>query len=147
MHPTPRAEARQTGRRHAILRAAMKTYMLVVRDRPEDFAGIDAAAMDAIVARYRAWGERLAASGKLVGGEKLVDGRGRVVRGNNGRLTVHDGAYAESREVIGGYWLLRAEDDEDALRLVSDHPHLETRGSLELREVEQLGGPPPASNS
>ncbi len=120
----------------------MKTYLLVVRDRPEDFAGIDAAAMASIVARYRAWGASLAARGRLVGGQKLVDGGGCVVRGSNGRLSIHDGAFAESREVVGGYYVLRAEDDEDALRLVADHPHLETRGSLELREVDELAGLP-----
>lgn len=44
----------------------MKTYPLVVRDRPEDFAGIDATAMASIVARYRACGANLAARGRLV---------------------------------------------------------------------------------
>ncbi len=125
----------------------MKTYLLVVRDRPEDFAGLDEAAMTAIVARYRAWGAKLAARGRLVGGQKLVDGGGRVVRGNNGRLSVHDGAFTESREIVGGYYVLRAEDDEEALRLVSDHPHLETRGSLELREVDELASTPPEEGS
>jgi len=125
----------------------MKTYLLVVRDRPEDFAGLDEAAMTAIVARYRAWGEDLAGRGRLVGGQKLVDGGGRVVRGNNGQLSVHDGAFTESREIIGGYYVLRAEDDEEALRLVSDHPHLETRGSLELREVDELDGALPDAGS
>ena len=114
----------------------MKTYMLIVRDVPADFDGLDAEAMAAIVARYRAWADALAERGRLAGGEKLADGGGRVVRGNGGRVAISDGPFAEAREVVGGYFLLRAEDEEDALRLLHDHPHLATRGSLELREVQ-----------
>ncbi len=114
----------------------MKTFLLVVRDRPEDFAGLDAEAMAAIVARYSAWAAGLAEKGRLAGGQKLTDTGGRVVRGNGGRITIADGPFAESREVIGGYFMLLAEDEAEAMQLIVDHPHLATRGSLELREVD-----------
>jgi len=114
----------------------MKTFLLVVRDRPEDFAGLDAEAMAAIVARYTAWAATLAEKGRLAGGQKLSDAGGRVVRGNGGRIAISDGPFAESREVIGGYFVLLAEDESEAMQLIADHPHLATRGSLELREVD-----------
>lgn len=120
----------------------LKSYLLVVRDRVEDYAGLDDAAMAAIVARYREWAAGLAARGRLAGGQKLAEDGGCVVRGNNGRLSVQDGPYAEAREVVGGYFVLLAADDQDALSLLADHPHLATRGSLELRAVDPDGDAP-----
>jgi hypothetical protein len=50
-------------------------------------------------------------------------------------MSVTDGPFAEGKEIIGGFWLIDADDLDDAVRTVSECPHLEN-GSLEVREIE-----------
>jgi hypothetical protein len=103
----------------------------------EQTGGLSPEEMQAIVARYQAWGERVAGQGKLLAGEKLKDGDGRVLAGQRGTVRVTDGPHSASKEVIGGFWILQADSYEQAIELAKDSPHLEY-GSLELREIEEL---------
>lgn len=119
----------------------MPTYLLLARDSGDwsEIAG-DASPeeIQAIVGRYIAWTEKLASSGRLLHNAKLKDGEGRLLRGRGGALRVTDGPHAESKEVIGGFWLLQADDYDEAVRLAAECPHLDF-GILELREVEEVG--------
>jgi hypothetical protein len=118
----------------------MPRYLLVARDSGDwsQLAGAASPAeIQAIIAKYRAWSERVAAQGKLLTGEKLRDGEGRVLKGQGKSTKVLDGPHSESKEVIGGFWILQADDYEEAVQLVSDSPHLQF-GSLELRAIEEM---------
>lgn len=116
----------------------MARYMVLARDAGDwaELAG-DASPeeIEAIIGRYAAWAEKVAKQGKLVSGEKLKDGEGRVVRAERGSARVTDGPHAASKEVIGGFWVLELDSYEEGVKLLSDHPHLEF-GSLELREID-----------
>ena len=79
----------------------------------------------------------MAAQGKLVSGEKLRDGEGRVLQGEGKGGKVTDGPHSASKEVIGGFWILQADSYDDAVKLASDSPHLKF-GSLEVREIEEM---------
>jgi hypothetical protein len=79
----------------------------------------------------------VAAQGKLLSGEKLRDGEGRLLKGQGKSTRVTDGPHIASKEVIGGFWILQADSYEDAVKLASDSPHLQF-GSLELREIEEM---------
>ena len=57
------------------------------------------------------------------------------MRGRNGRPTVTDGPYSETKEVLGGYYLIEAADYDQAVERASDHPHLEYGGTIEVRQV------------
>jgi hypothetical protein len=119
----------------------MPKYLLVARDdgRWQTAAGdMSPKQMQEMLQSYGAWSERVAKQGKLKGGEKLRDGQGRVVRGGKSGLKVTDGPFTESKEVMGGYWVLEASDYDDVAKLVQDHPHLQF-GSLEIREIEDMG--------
>ena len=118
----------------------MPKYLLIARDNGDwsELAGAASPAeIQAIIARYRAWGERMAEQGKLLSGEKLRDGEGRVLKGQGSAAKVLDGPHIESKEVIGGFWILQAEDYDEAVKLASDSPHLQF-GSLELRAIEEM---------
>ncbi|HSJ13906.1 MAG TPA: YciI family protein [Longimicrobiales bacterium] len=115
----------------------MPRFMLLAYDDPATLGDIAPDEMQRIVERYIAWTERLAAGGHLLQSDKLVDGAGRRVTRRAGELAVRDGPFAESREVLGGFWLLRADDYDHAVRLAADCPHTEF-GELEVREVEEL---------
>lgn len=115
----------------------MPRYMLVAYDDPAALANVSPDEMQGIIERYIAWTQQMAASGKLVAGDKLVDGRGKVITKKNGSLDVSDGPYTEAREVIGGTWVINAANEEEALRLASSCPHVETSrlGFYAIEEV------------
>ncbi len=62
---------------------------------------------------------------------------GRVVRGANGKMTVTDGPFAESKEILGGFWIVEATSYEQIQRDLANHPHL-AAGSLEVREIDDM---------
>lgn len=118
----------------------MPKYLMVARDPgnwSEQATGMSPAEMQAIIGRYQAWNERVAQQGKLLSGEKLKDGEGRLLTAERGAVRVLDGPHTASKEVIGGFWLLEAASYEEAVQLAQDSPHLEF-GSLELRAIEEL---------
>lgn len=82
----------------------------------------------------------LAGRGKLVAGEPLhsVD-TATTVRVRNGALSVTDGPFAETKEMLAGFYLLDAKDLNEAIRLAADIPPAQY-GSIEVRPVRPLGG-------
>ena len=115
----------------------MPRYILLPYDEPATFADVSPDEMQRILEKYMAWTERLAQEGRLLASDKLVDGSGRRLRKQAGRLQVHDGPYAENREVLGGFWVIRADSYEQAVELAADCPHVEF-GTLEVREIEEM---------
>jgi hypothetical protein len=116
----------------------MNQYILLLHESPDISrpANMSPQRMQEIIGKYRAWRERLTAAGHVSGGSKLEDRTGRVMRAESAsKVTVTDGPYAESKEVIGGFFILNAESFEDAVRLAQDCPHLEF-GTIEVRRVE-----------
>jgi hypothetical protein len=89
-----------------------------------------------VIKRYKTWRDSLASRGHAAGGKKLRDGVGRVMRQQGGKTAIKDGPYAESREVIGGFFTFAAENFDQAAELSRDCPHLDY-GAIEIREVEQ----------
>ena len=61
----------------------------------------------------------------------------KTVRVRNGRRTMHDGPFAETKEVLGGFNLIEAENMEEALRIAEEFPWTRT-GSVEVRPLEDL---------
>lgn len=118
----------------------MAKYLLIARDG-NDWHEFTARAtpeeIEATIARYVAWSSRLSEQGRLLASEKLKDGEGRVVRAERGTTRVTDGPHVESKEVVGGFWLLEADSYEHGVELIEDHPHLEF-GSLELRAIDDV---------
>ncbi|HEX7151286.1 MAG TPA: YciI family protein [Thermoanaerobaculia bacterium] len=108
----------------------MPQYVLMLRDNgsfPEDITPEE---IQAILERYSAWREKVGGSG-----QKLRDGQGRIVVRKDNGVSVTDGPYVESKEVIGGYFVIDAADYDEAVRLAGDCPHLDF-GSIEIREIE-----------
>lgn len=108
----------------------MPQFVLMLRDSGAFPENISAEEIQQILERYAAWSARLGATGR-----KLRDGEGRVMVRKEGGVTVTDGPYAESREVIGGYFLVEADDYDAAARLAEDCPHLDF-GSIEIRQID-----------
>jgi hypothetical protein len=64
---------------------------------------------------------------------------GARVRSTNGKLTVTDGPFTESKEVVGGFAILQANSKEEAIQLVKDFLKVVGEGECELRQIYEVG--------
>ena len=115
----------------------MPNYLLFLYEEPGAFTDTSPDEMQAIIQKYRDWRLRLQQAGKIVGGEKLQDGTGRLMRRTGGETSVVDGPYTESKEIIAGFFEIQAENYGQAVETARDCPHLEY-GTIEIREVEMI---------
>jgi len=114
----------------------MSQYLAVFHEAPDAVAHLSPAEMQALIGRYKEWFGGLRASGKYVASNKLEDGTGRVMRGggsNGPRVT--DGPFTETKDVMGGYFLVESGSFEEVVDLCRDCPHLEW-GAIEIRKIE-----------
>ncbi|HJU87955.1 MAG TPA: YciI family protein [Gemmatimonadaceae bacterium] len=116
----------------------MSRFMLFLHESPSDFANYSPEEMQKIIEKYSAWSQKMAQAGKLAGAEKLKDEGGRVLTRKNGQVIVRDGPYSETKELVGGFFLLEAKDYREAEALARDCPHLEYGGRIEIREVDPI---------
>jgi hypothetical protein len=84
---------------------------------------------------FMAWFERLTKQGKLKAGQPLAR-EGKIISGKRGR-TVADGPFAESKEAIGGYFLLQVDDFDEAVAIAKECPTLEYGSTVEVRPVAE----------
>ena len=87
-----------------------------------------------IMGQWNAWFERLTLQGKVKSAHPL-EREGKLVSGN-GR-TIADGPFAESKEAIGGYFLLELDDFNEALEIAKECPTLEYGVTVEVRPVAE----------
>lgn len=87
-----------------------------------------------------AYDDVLRKKGHFVGGEALQSGRNAVtLRHQNGKVSVTDGPYAETKELLGGILILEARDLNHAIQLMSKHPGVRG-GPFEIRPAADLSG-------
>jgi hypothetical protein len=85
-----------------------------------------------------AFGSELRESGHMVGGEALHPiGSATTVRVRNGKLSVTDGPFAETKEQLAGFYLIEARDLNEAIQVAAKIPPART-GSVEVRPVREL---------
>jgi hypothetical protein len=65
----------------------------------------------------------------------LPSALGARVRATNGKLSVTDGPFTESKEVVGGFAILRANSKEEAIQLAKDFLNVVGEGECELRQI------------
>jgi hypothetical protein len=113
----------------------MNQYLLLLHETPGDYSSLSPAQMQEEVARYGAWAGEMAQRGLLVSGEKLTDDGGRHLRA--GPLA-SDGPYAEAKDVIGGFFMIKAASDAEAETLAASCPHLRSRNWIEIRRIDKV---------
>jgi hypothetical protein len=132
---TPDDEDTTTSKR----RITVPKYVLLLHDAPDAYTSLSPEQMQQVIQKYVAWGDRLRQSGVLQGGQKLADEPGMIMRAKNGRIRVTDGPYSETKEVLGGYYIVSADTYDGAIDLARDCPHFEYGGTIEVREVDSMG--------
>jgi hypothetical protein len=108
----------------------MATFMLLLKGG--EFSGYSPEDAQKILEDYMGWSQKLRAQGKYKGGDELKDG-GRVLSVKDGRVV--DGPFTETKEVVGGYFLIEEPNVEAAIATAKDCPHLKYKGSVEVREI------------
>ncbi|MCI0745239.1 MAG: YciI family protein [Verrucomicrobia subdivision 3 bacterium] len=88
--------------------------------------------IQSVVNKWAAWFERLTKEGKAKAGQPLKD-EGKVVSGK--KRTVADGPFAESKEAIGGYFLLEVDSIDEAVAIAKECPGLDYGLNVEVRPV------------
>jgi hypothetical protein len=107
-------------------------YLLLFRGT-DWHKGLSPEEIQTVTTSWRAWFERLTREGKAKAGQPLVN-EGKVVSGKHGRV-VADGPFAESKEAIGGYFLLQVDSLEAAVAIAQDCPGLGYGAVVEVRPV------------
>lgn len=80
----------------------------------------------------------VASSGVLLAGEGVTRSKdGAIIRKSNGTLTVTDGPFAEAREVIGGFALIKVDSKDEALELGRRFADLFPEVTVEVRRVAE----------
>jgi hypothetical protein len=95
--------------------------------------GLSAEEMQQVAGHWMAWFKDLAVEGKAIAGNPLA-AEGKVVSGKGGRI-VADGPFAESKEAIGGYFILQVETIEEAVAIARKCPGLPYGVAVEIRPV------------
>lgn len=109
----------------------MPQYMLLLYDDPSAWATFSPEEMQKALEKYMAWLNKP----YNVGSMRLGPDAGRVIRSKGGKPQVADGPYSETKEVLGGYYLIEAADYNEAVQRSLDHPHIEYGGTIEVRQT------------
>ena len=112
-------------------------YLCLAYEEEQKLNALSKAEWDALRAETLAYVEALAKKGYLIAAEPLKSVRtARTVRVRNGKLSITDGPFAETKEILGGFFLINAADLSEALQIASNWPSARL-GSIEVRPIEE----------
>jgi hypothetical protein len=110
-------------------------YMLLIYDNEKHWPSLNEKERNAIMGEYFAFTEDLKKSGALVAGDALQPtSSATTVRVREGKRLTTDGPFAETKEQLGGYYLVNAKDLDEAMAMAARIPAARI-GSVEVRPV------------
>jgi hypothetical protein len=116
-------------------------YLLLICDDEKAWGKLSESERQKIYAEYRQLREQLIAGGQFVGGSQLQPTTtATTVRVRDGKRLVTDGPFAETREQLGGYFLVEAKDLDEAIALAARIPSART-GTIEVRPLVETPVP------
>jgi hypothetical protein len=121
----------------------MKEYMMIFRnEKMEGGPKPSEEQMNAMMQQWQDWIRGIATKGKYSGTNRLLP-EGKTLKPNN---VVTDGPYAEVKEVVGGYLIVKAKSLDEAVELAKSCPNLQYGGNVEVRSVMNIEYDPKAKN-
>jgi hypothetical protein len=112
----------------------MRYLLLICSDETTDQA-MGPAEVEAQTAQYAAFGEEMGQRGVLLGGERLRPTTdATTVRVRDGETVTFDGPFAETKEQMGGYYMVDCKDLDEAIEVAAKIPTA-TKGSIEVRPI------------
>jgi len=110
-------------------------YALLICDEEKRQAEMSDDEAAAQMAAYAAFGEEMGARGVLRGGERLrPTTAATTVRVRDGEVLTTDGPFAETKEQMGGFYLIECDDLDQAIEVASKIPSAQ-HGSIEVRPI------------
>ena len=110
-------------------------YLLLIYENEQEFGALPEAEQGRVFGEYMDYSKSIRKSGHYVGGQALQPTTSATtVRVKNGKTLTTDGPFAETREQLGGYYLVEAKDLDEAIKLAARIPGAKT-GSVEVRPI------------
>jgi hypothetical protein len=110
-------------------------YLLMIYQNEAEYAKIDAATGQKMMEEYGVFTQGIIQSGNFKGGDRLQPTTtATTVRVRDGKTLTTDGPFAETREQLGGYYLIEAKDLDTALAIAAKIPGARL-GSIEVRPI------------
>jgi hypothetical protein len=110
-------------------------YLLLCCTEEKKLNALSKGEWDAVMDETRTYIEELRKSGHMIVSEALQPVEtATMVRVRNGKLTTTDGPFAETKEQMGGFWLINARDLNEAIQVAAKFPSARL-GSIEVRPV------------
>jgi len=113
----------------------MTKYMYLFRGGDAARVATSPEEMQVHMAKWKTWMGELSEKNQLVDGLPL-SGEGKQLVGND--AVVHDGPYAEGKEIVGGYLIVNAESLTGAVEIAKGCPIFEHDGNVEVREIMNM---------
>src|SRR5262245_59206248 len=102
-------------------------YLCLIYDEEKLLAKTPKADMDAFMGEYRAFTESVKQSGHYIGGHQLQPVHtATTIRSRGGKVSTTDGPFAETKEQLGGFYLIEARDLNDAIQVAQRIPSART---------------------
>ena len=111
----------------------MPQYLLLMHAPVGQDADLSPDEAQKIIERYSAWAGKLTEEKKLLGAQKLNHEAGTIV---DAKGTVRNGPFSETKEVIGGYFIVEAADEAEAVEIAKAGPHCQRGFNTEIRKLD-----------
>jgi hypothetical protein len=116
-------------------------YLCLIYDEEKTLGQMSRSESDAFLKEYFAFTEEIKKSGHYVDGNALQPVQtATTVRIRNGKLSTTDGPFAETKEQLGGYYMIEARDLNEAIQIASRIPSARI-GSVEVRPIQVFDQP------
>jgi hypothetical protein len=113
-------------------------YLLLIYDSEAEMAKMTKSDMGALMGDYRNFTQSIVQAGNYKGGNPLQPtSTATTVRVRNGKTLTTDGPFAETREQLGGYYLVDAKDLDEAIAIAARIPSARL-GSIEVRPILEI---------
>ncbi|MGY6647555.1 YciI family protein [Wenyingzhuangia sp. IMCC45574] len=110
----------------------MKKFMMIFIGASNEELGLAPEEIQERMGKWFAWNQKMQEQGILESGEALTP---PVTRISGTERTITDNVAVESKELVGGYYVFKAENLEAAKKVTMDYPDYDLGGTVELREV------------
>ena len=116
-------------------------YMLLIYDEEQNFAKMSKAELGQMMSDYGQFTQSIQASGNFQAASQLQPtATATAVRVRDGKRLVTDGPFAETREQLGGYYLIEAKDLDEAIGIAARIPSAKI-GTVEVRPLVEARTP------
>jgi hypothetical protein len=110
-------------------------YLLLIYSNEKEFAAMSPSVLGSMTAEYTEFTKGIIQAGQFKAGDRLKPtSAATTVRVRNGQVVTTDGPFAETREQLGGYYLVDAKNLDEAIAIAARIPGARV-GSIEVRPI------------